>query len=309
MSVRHSAQEPPWPSGCYRACCLLAATICVATFAPALLAMRPASPPVFVSASRPALGGLVRAPEAKGELADAGNSRLSSRTIDFAGVLPCCIGAVLLALGSRMSVRATRRAPQRTALGSARVVCVAAPAAGVTTRKKAACVPREAVGQGGIHASGVSRPQGPTELVVEVTHSALPGISSPVGTVSTPRAELVAGVRHMTRSKSPSRGFQRRTAFTSSSAAGGEEQRQRRRLGAKFQRSAFAPRIESYDPSRLRTVIQAGQQRANNMRVSNGHEWESSATGGSSACRALSSTEGRNFVMISGHRRSRYKTE
>jgi len=238
------------------------------------------------------------------------HSRLSSRAraMDAAGVFPCCIGVVLLALGSRVIARGTRRSPQRTALGAARVVCVAAPATPIVPGRKAACATGDARGQDGLHGSGANRPSEVAAPVAELPELVAPVVSLPAVTTRTFAVNSFARVQQTATVGERPREHRRGAAFTGATAAGGAERRQRRRLGAKLQRSAFAPRVESYDPSRLRTAIQAGQQRANSLRVSNGREWESSGTSGSTVCRALSATSDRCFVIIAGHRRDEHET-
>jgi len=227
------------------------------------------------------------------------HSRLSSRAraMDAAGVFPCCIGVVLLALGSRVIARGTRRSPQRTALGAARVVCVAAPATPIVPGRKAACATGDARGQDGLHGSGANRPSEVAAPVAELPELVAPVVSLPAVTTRTFAVNSFARVQQTATVGERPREHRRGAAFTGATAAGGAERRQRRRLGAKLQRSAFAPRVESYDPSRLRTAIQAGQQRANSLRVANGREWQAPATDGRSLCRALSSTRIRCTVM------------
>merc|ERR1719353_761205 len=88
-------------------------------------------------------------------------------------------------------------------------------------------------------------------------------------------------------------------------AAAAREQQQRRRLGSKLQRQVFEPRVEAFDPSRLRTAIQVGQQSARNQRVAKGRECITLASGGA-VSKGLSSTMTRSLRLVTdyGQRRS-----
>jgi len=190
-------------------------------------------------------------------------------------------------------VRGTRRSPQRTALGAAKVVCAAAPATSTDPRQMASWALSGARAQGDIHGSGAGRCSEAAAPVAEVWEPLAPVVSLESAAAITSRVNPMAGMQQTARGEARRHGHRRGAAFAGATAACGTEQRQRRRLGAKLQRSAFAPRVESYDPSRLRTVIQAGQQRANKLRVSNGRRRDALAASGSSVCRALCSTRGR----------------
>merc|ERR1719327_1830451 len=185
--------------------------------------------------------------------------------MDAAGVFPCCIGVVLLALSSRVIARGTRRAPQRTALGAARVVCVAAPSTPIVPGRTAACATGDTRGQDGLHGSGTNWHSEAAAPVAELPELIALVVSLPAVTTSTVAVGSLARVQQKATVRERPREHRRGAVFTGATAAGGAERRQRRRLGAKLQRSAFAPRVESYDPSRLRTAIQAGQQRANSL--------------------------------------------
>merc|ERR1719399_2838146 len=156
-----------------------------------------------------------------------------------------------------------------------------------------AWAPSGARGQGDIHGSGASRRSEVAEPVAEVFEPRAHVASLASSAAITSRVNPMASMQQTTRGEARRRGHRRGAAFT-----GGTEQRQRRRVGAKLKRSAFAPRVESYDPSRLRTPIQAGQQRANNLRVSNGRKWKAPATRGSSVSKALQSTRSRCLLMV-----------
>merc|ERR1719313_406528 len=160
-------------------------------------------------------------------------------------------------------------------------------------------------GQDGLHGFGANWHSEAAAPVAELPELAAPVVSLPAVTTSTFAVDSLARVQQTATVGERPREHRRGAAFTGATAAGGPERRQRRRLGAKLQRSAFAPRVESYDPSRLRTAIQAGQQRANSLRVSNGREWEAPATSGSSVRRALSSTRDRCYVMIAGQNKDK----
>merc|ERR1719353_317453 len=86
-------------------------------------------------------------------------------------------------------------------------------------------------------------------------------------------------------------------------AAAAREQQQRRRFGSKFQRCVSEPRVEAFDPSRLRTAIQVGQQSASNLRVANGRERKSPATGGGVSSKGSSSTRSRSIRLVTNHRK------
>jgi len=163
-----------------------------------------------------------------------------------------------------------------------------------------ACAPSGARGQGDIHGSGASRRSEAAAPVAEVFEPLAHVASLASSAAITSRVNSMAG---MQQTEARRRGHRRGAAFT-----GGTEQRQRRRVGARLKRSAFAPRVESYDPSRLRTPIQAGQQRANNLRVSNGRKWKAPATRGSSVSKALQSTRSRCLLMVEGQGTERNKT-
>jgi hypothetical protein len=86
-------------------------------------------------------------------------------------------------------------------------------------------------------------------------------------------------------------------------AAAAREQQQRRRFGSKFHRCVFEPRVDGFDPSRLRTAIQVGQQSASNLRVANGRERKSPATGGGASSKGSSSTRSRSIRLVTNHRK------
>jgi len=294
---------PPWPPGGRRPLCLFLAVLCVAAFELAYPALRSTSPPAFVGTHRPPLGGVEYAPRAGGERAQMARDRpppragLARRCIGCSVLPGCCLGVVLLALSSRMLGRGTRRDPQRTTAKAARVVSVAASATPIIPGQKAALATAGARGQRSIHPNEAAAP------VVEASEAAAPVASSPAAVARNLPVNTGASLQQMAVAGTRPRGHPRATAFMGSSAAMGAERRQRRRLGARLQRSAFAPCVESYDPSRLRTAIQAGQQRASNLRVANGREWEAPATSGSSVCMALSSTRSQCLVMVAEYRK------
>merc|ERR1719313_452678 len=163
-------------------------------------------------------------------------------------------------------------------------------------------------GQDGLHGSGANRPSEVAAPVAELPELVAPVVSLPAVTTSTFAVDSFARVQQKATVGERPREHRRGAAFTGATAAGGAEGRQRRRLGAKLQRSAFTPRVESYDPSRLRTAIQAGQQRANSLRVSNGGKWDAPATSGSNVGRELSATKCRFVLMVEGQARDRDTT-
>merc|ERR1719191_189786 len=92
----------------------------------------------------------------------------------------------------------------------------------------------------------------------------------------------------------------RRTGATARAAAA-REQQQRRRLGSKLQRPVIEPRVEAFDPSRLRTAIQVGQQSARNQRLAKGRESKTLATGVGAVSNGFSSTLSRSFRLFSNY--------
>merc|ERR1719313_3217401 len=257
-----------------------------------------------------------------------GHADADATSLTYYGI----VGAVILALVSRGAVRQARRGVRRAA---GKVVCTASPAsagkASVTVSNvdfqrpvpAAVCPPTQpalapatrsrdwAHGERAIGFSSMRHPDGTMAKPILVSEHAAPAPSAlGVADVSaravpevTPSARCRLGCLGATR-QGGRRARGRRMGATARAAAA-REQQQRRRLGSKLQRQVFEPRVEAFDPSRLRTAIQVGQQSARNQRVAKGRECITLASGGA-VSKGLSSTMTRSLRLVTdyGQRRS-----
>lgn len=298
---------PPWPSGNKNACCLFAATFCVATFECMHSFQRKRRTSAFMQVPRPAVREAAPASRVGGESARYVYDSSSLRAVDAARQIPSFVGAALLAFASRAVLRGVRHDPQRTALGASRVskvVCVATSATPTATERRPTQAPTYVPKQRVSQAHAVIRASATARLATKMVEAQACCDSVEIAATNTCALNPVARLKqHVAKGGTRPRSHRRGALFTGAAAGAGSERRQRRRHGARLQRSAFPPLVESYDPSRLRTAIQAGQQRANSLRVANGREWQAPATNGSSVCRVLSSTRIHYTVMSKTNRR------
>jgi len=275
--------------------------------------MDPAGAPTFVSV-----------PVTSNRVSTSGHSPLDSQVHGVHGRSPShtsadasrfarygIVGAVLLALASRVAARQARHGIPRA---KAKVVVAAASA---SAGEAIAAIP-EPPKSHGANCLGRNCLWSQGEQAIGSPHRQPDGAANePIG-VAPPPSVLgnVADARGAASGASPgvrggltSLGGMRRHRHRASGkrmgniagAAAAREQQHRRRLGSKLQRSAFDPRVEAFDPSRLRTAIQVGQQRARNLRVANGRERKTLATGSGAVSEGSSSTRSQSIRFATNH--------
>merc|ERR1719310_896059 len=232
------------------------------------------------------------------------------------------VGAVLLALASRGALRRERRGNRRAA-----IVCTAAAApggeAGVATAEEgfpcrvaeAACPRTQPVlaptarsrhgahGERGIGSPSTLQPGGTIAELSHVSEHAATPPSALGGLPTSARAPHGAwlgahgGAKFLGATRQAAHRARGRRTGATARAAAAREQQQRRRLGSKLQRPVIEPRVEAFDPSRLRTAIQVGQQSARNQRLAKGRECKTLATGGGVG-NALCSSMNRSIRLV-----------
>merc|ERR1719191_1542416 len=141
-----------------------------------------------------------------------------------------------------------------------------------------------------------------TDPICVLKHPALPPSAKGDAVTSACAAPHVSpgargGLRFLGGTRCDGRRARGRRMGATARAAAARQQQQRRRLGSKLQRPIYEPRVEAFDPSRLRTAIQVGQQSARNQRVAKGRECKTLATGGGVG-NALSSSVTRSIRLV-----------